>query len=173
MEIWFSLLPTRFIPNFSMWPSHRRGTAVFFETYLSKTILSNFFLLFLHFKMLLEDFTHHNIDMACNLLEVCGRFLYRSPESHVRTRNLLVCSVLFNTRLWRSLAGDRFNVFHHPWPLSFALTIWHVKLQICLFLSKITDNQMTLLCERKPVVRQFNRKRIPKLLKGWTRLCSW
>lgn len=40
-------------------------------------------------KMLLEDFTHHNIDMACNLLEVCGRFLYRSPESHVRTRNLL------------------------------------------------------------------------------------
>lgn len=40
-------------------------------------------------KMLLEDFTHHNIEMACNLLEVCGRFLYRSPDSHIRTKNLL------------------------------------------------------------------------------------
>lgn len=40
-------------------------------------------------KMLLEDFTHHNIDMACSLLEVCGRFLYRSPESHIRTKNFL------------------------------------------------------------------------------------
>ncbi|KAK3753991.1 hypothetical protein QZH41_009266, partial [Actinostola sp. cb2023] len=40
-------------------------------------------------KMLLEDFTHHNIEMACNLLEVSGRFLYRSPDSHIRTKNLL------------------------------------------------------------------------------------
>ena len=40
--------------------------------------------------MLLEDFTHHNIEMACSLLEVCGRFLYRSEDSHIRTKNLLV-----------------------------------------------------------------------------------
>ena len=40
--------------------------------------------------MLVEDFTHHNIEMACNLLEVCGRFLYRSEDSHIRTKNLLV-----------------------------------------------------------------------------------
>ncbi|XP_052781372.1 regulator of nonsense transcripts 2-like isoform X2 [Mya arenaria] len=37
-------------------------------------------------KMLLFDFSHHNIEMACALLEACGRFLYRSPESHHRTR---------------------------------------------------------------------------------------
>ncbi|XP_052213550.1 regulator of nonsense transcripts 2-like isoform X2 [Dreissena polymorpha] len=37
-------------------------------------------------KMLLFDFSHHNIEMACSLLESCGRFLYRSPESHHRTR---------------------------------------------------------------------------------------
>lgn len=37
-------------------------------------------------KMLLSDFRHHNIDMACNLLETCGRFLFRSPESHARTK---------------------------------------------------------------------------------------
>lgn len=40
-------------------------------------------------KMLLEDFTHHNIEMTCHLLETCGRFLYRSPESHPKMIKLL------------------------------------------------------------------------------------
>ncbi|XP_060600449.1 regulator of nonsense transcripts 2-like, partial [Ruditapes philippinarum] len=37
-------------------------------------------------KMLLFDFSHHNIEMVCALLESCGRFLYRSQDSHHRTR---------------------------------------------------------------------------------------
>ncbi|XP_041348866.1 regulator of nonsense transcripts 2-like isoform X2 [Gigantopelta aegis] len=37
-------------------------------------------------KMLMFDFSHHNIEMACALLEACGRFLYRSPDSHHRTK---------------------------------------------------------------------------------------
>lgn len=37
-------------------------------------------------KMLLFDFTHHYIEMACNLLETCGRFLFRSPDAHQRTK---------------------------------------------------------------------------------------
>ncbi|KAJ8678900.1 hypothetical protein QAD02_014687 [Eretmocerus hayati] len=37
-------------------------------------------------KILLHDFTHHHIEMACNLLETCGRFLFCSPESHQRTK---------------------------------------------------------------------------------------
>ncbi|XP_060521085.1 regulator of nonsense transcripts 2 isoform X2 [Cylas formicarius] len=37
-------------------------------------------------KILLNDFSHHHIEMVCNLLEVCGRFLYCSPESHPRTK---------------------------------------------------------------------------------------
>ena len=37
-------------------------------------------------KMLLFDFKHHNIEMACGLLEACGRFLYRSLDSHHRTK---------------------------------------------------------------------------------------
>lgn len=41
-------------------------------------------------KMLLFDFSHHNIDMACALLESCGRYLYRSEESHHRMRVYLV-----------------------------------------------------------------------------------
>lgn len=40
--------------------------------------------------MLLSDFTHHHIEMACTLLETCGRFLFRSPDSHLRTSVLLV-----------------------------------------------------------------------------------
>jgi len=41
-------------------------------------------------KLLLHDFTYHHIEMACNLLEVCGRFLLRSPDSHGRTKVYLV-----------------------------------------------------------------------------------
>ncbi|TNN10516.1 Regulator of nonsense transcripts 2 [Schistosoma japonicum] len=37
-------------------------------------------------KQLLPQFVHHNIDMACALLDTCGRFLYRLPVSHKRTK---------------------------------------------------------------------------------------
>ncbi|XP_074649802.1 regulator of nonsense transcripts 2-like [Tubulanus polymorphus] len=41
----------------------------------------------LHFlRMLMYDFSHHNIEMACSLLDTCGRFLYRSADSHQRTK---------------------------------------------------------------------------------------
>lgn len=46
-------------------------------------------LVFSSLKACLDDFTHHNIDVACNLLETCGRFLYRSPETTVRMANML------------------------------------------------------------------------------------
>lgn len=37
-------------------------------------------------KVLLQEFSHHHIEMACNLLEVCGRFLYCNSDSHQRTK---------------------------------------------------------------------------------------
>lgn len=37
----------------------------------------------------LDDFTHHNIDVACNLLETSGRFLYRFPDTALRMGNML------------------------------------------------------------------------------------
>jgi len=37
-------------------------------------------------KQLLFDFSHHHIEMACALMESCGPFLYRTPESHRRTK---------------------------------------------------------------------------------------
>ncbi|KAM7277030.1 hypothetical protein ACFE04_018896 [Oxalis oulophora] len=46
-------------------------------------------LVFSCLKACLDDFTHHNIDVACNLLETCGRFLYRSPETTIRMGNML------------------------------------------------------------------------------------
>ncbi|PON64321.1 26S proteasome regulatory complex, non-ATPase subcomplex, Rpn1 subunit [Trema orientale] len=46
-------------------------------------------LVFSCLKACLDEFTHHNIDVACNLLETCGRFLYRSPETTVRMANML------------------------------------------------------------------------------------
>ncbi|XP_074308336.1 regulator of nonsense transcripts UPF2-like [Silene latifolia] len=46
-------------------------------------------LVFSCLKTCLDDFSHHNIDVACNLLETCGRFLYRSPETSVRMSIML------------------------------------------------------------------------------------
>uniref|UniRef100_A0A1B6LDI7 Regulator of nonsense transcripts 2 n=1 Tax=Graphocephala atropunctata TaxID=36148 RepID=A0A1B6LDI7_9HEMI len=37
-------------------------------------------------KILLHDFTHHHIEMACTMLETCGRFFFRSPDTHQRTK---------------------------------------------------------------------------------------
>ena len=40
-------------------------------------------------KMLLNDFRHHHIEMACCFCEYAGRFLYRSPSTHHRTKLVL------------------------------------------------------------------------------------
>jgi regulator of nonsense transcripts 2 len=37
-------------------------------------------------KSLLGDLKHHNIEMTCNLLETCGRYLYRNLETHQRLK---------------------------------------------------------------------------------------
>jgi len=49
-------------------------------------------------QMLLFDFTHHNIEMACSLLETCGRYLYRTPDSHQRVKVYLVCCTLHDSQ---------------------------------------------------------------------------
>jgi len=41
------------------------------------------------FKLALDDFTNQNIDVVCNLLESCGRFLLKSPETGIRMGNML------------------------------------------------------------------------------------
>lgn len=56
---------------------------------LAKFKVASSGLVFSCLKCCLDDFTHHNIDVACNLLETCGRFLYRSPETTIRMGNML------------------------------------------------------------------------------------
>lgn len=40
-------------------------------------------------KMLLSDFTHHHIEMTCNLLETCGRLFFKSNDTHHQLQLLL------------------------------------------------------------------------------------
>lgn len=40
-------------------------------------------------KVAVDDFSNHNIDIVCNLLETCGRFLLKSPETSARISNIL------------------------------------------------------------------------------------
>lgn len=41
------------------------------------------------FKVALDDFTNHNIDIVCNLLETCGRYLLKSPDTSARVAAML------------------------------------------------------------------------------------
>jgi regulator of nonsense transcripts 2 len=38
------------------------------------------------FKLLLFNFAHHYIEMACNFIETCGRYLLHHADSHQRTK---------------------------------------------------------------------------------------
>ncbi len=40
-------------------------------------------------KLALFDFRHHSVDMACQLLDSCGFYLYHSVDSHQRSKFLL------------------------------------------------------------------------------------
>lgn len=44
---------------------------------------------FVALKQLLDDFSHHNIDACCAMVETAGRALIRTPESKVRMENML------------------------------------------------------------------------------------
>uniref|UniRef100_A0A8C5PHG9 UPF2 regulator of nonsense mediated mRNA decay n=1 Tax=Leptobrachium leishanense TaxID=445787 RepID=A0A8C5PHG9_9ANUR len=70
-------------------------------------------------KMLLSDFSHHHIEMACTLLETCGRFLFRSPESHLRT------SVLLVLRQMRKLSWQEPELKEYV--ICCMINIWNVK----------------------------------------------
>lgn len=45
--------------------------------------------IFHSFKVALDDFTNHNIDIVCNLLETCGRYLLKSPDTNARMNGML------------------------------------------------------------------------------------
>ncbi|GMH39542.1 hypothetical protein BSKO_07440 [Bryopsis sp. KO-2023] len=56
---------------------------------LCKFRLIHFGTVFTYLKQLLDEFTHHNIDAACALIETAGGFLIRLPETQIRMENML------------------------------------------------------------------------------------
>ena len=42
---------------------------------------------------MLDEFVHHNIDVACTMIETAGRFLFLLPETHERMNNMAQVSV--------------------------------------------------------------------------------
>ena len=68
--------------------------------------------------MLLSDFSHHHIEMACTLLETCGRFLFRSPESHLRTSVLLVHTRTHTHTYAHRHRGTQFGMHTLCWIMS-------------------------------------------------------
>lgn len=55
-------------------------------------------------KVLLHDFKHHHIEMACNLLETCGRYLYCNPDTHQRT--MIYLQQMMRKKVRKKLSGE-------------------------------------------------------------------
>jgi len=60
-----------------------------FQAELVKFKLIKPFAIFKCLQTFMDDFAFQNIDLACSILEVCGRFLYRTQATHERTVNLI------------------------------------------------------------------------------------
>ncbi|ORY37765.1 ARM repeat-containing protein [Rhizoclosmatium globosum] len=56
---------------------------------LTKFSIPEYHVTFHFFKVMLESFTNHNIEAVCSMLEVCGRYLYKTPETSRPTGNVL------------------------------------------------------------------------------------
>ncbi|KAI8096391.1 armadillo-type protein [Halteromyces radiatus] len=60
-----------------------------FLSELTKFKVAPYHTIFHAFKVALDDFTNQNIDIVCNLLETCGRYLLRTPETSARMSTML------------------------------------------------------------------------------------
>jgi len=47
------------------------------------------------FKVLLDDFSHANIELVCQFLESCGRFLFLSPDTNAQMAGVVAYSHSF------------------------------------------------------------------------------
>lgn len=59
-------------------------------------------------KTLLADLRHHNIEMFCNMLDVCGRFLYRSADSHMMLK--LILEILMRKKQAAVSMDNRYSI---------------------------------------------------------------
>ena len=93
-------------------------------------------------QVLLRTFQHHNIDMACMLLETCGRFLYRSADTHVR------CKVGYKHRhthtLSLSLSHTHTHTYIHTCKNSPTITHSHPHFHIFIRTHTFSSSSFTL-----------------------------
>jgi regulator of nonsense transcripts 2 len=106
-------------------------------------------------KTLLADFKHHNIEMACNLLDVCGRFLYRNLDSHQKLKLLL--EILMRKKKALQL-DSRYsimieNAFYYCNPPENRQVEKKIRSPIHEYVKKLLYKDLNKLCVEK--VRQF------------------
>lgn len=61
-------------------------------------------------KILVQDFTHHHIEMCCNMLEACGRFFFRHPDCYQRIKVYMVSTGNNILRVFNNF----FSIFYGP-----------------------------------------------------------
>ena len=109
-------------------------------------------------KTLLADFKYHSIDMFCNLLDVCGRFLYRNQESHMKLKLLL--EILMRKKQAMSL-DSRYtimieNVFYYCNPPESKQTEKKVRNPMQEYIVKLLYKDLNKLCVEK-ILRQMRK----------------
>jgi len=70
-------------------------------------------------RILVASFVHHQIEMACALVETCGKFLYLNYDSHQRMKLYLVNCSNLKLQIYSKnrLAFNMFFLISHRMPL--------------------------------------------------------
>lgn len=112
-------------------------------------------------KTLLADFRHHNIEMFCNLLDVCGRYLYRSADSHMMLK--LILDILMRKKQAAMSMDSRYtimieNAFYYcnPPESKQAAEAKKVRNPMHEYIKKILYKDLNKLCVEK-ILRQMRK----------------
>uniref|UniRef100_A0A1B6L3E4 MIF4G domain-containing protein n=1 Tax=Graphocephala atropunctata TaxID=36148 RepID=A0A1B6L3E4_9HEMI len=114
------------------------GELVNFGVYAKKEVLRVL-------KLLLYDFTHHNIEMVCSLLETCGCVLYAASDTHLSTKYYLEQMMRLKTMM---ALDSRYvtlieNAYYHILPPENTVIQPPVQLTpLQLFISKMIYNDL-------------------------------
>lgn len=102
-------------------------------------------------KSLLADFKHHNIEMFCNLLDVCGRYLYRNQETHQKLKLLL--EILMRKKQATSMDSRYIimieNVFYYCNPPENKQIEKKARIPLHEYIQKILYKDLNKLCVEK------------------------
>ncbi|KAI6646478.1 hypothetical protein LOD99_12599 [Oopsacas minuta] len=108
--------------------------------------------------ILTHDFSYHHIEMACSLLENCGRFLYNSPDSQPRTKVLLDIMLRHKSSLHLDAHYDNMieNAFYYTVPSEQSKRVEKDICPLFLYIEKILYKDMNKLNKDK-VLKQMRK----------------